>query len=120
MTVVVHQPETLSTFRCNVMDAIIEYGARPRHNISYRQLAEAIGRPTMLGHHLAYPLGDIGYWCHRAGLPILTSIVVSEQSEEPSEGFWDLIRNLYKVQPANRKSFLANMQDSVFAYWGER
>jgi hypothetical protein len=105
----------LTPFRREVMAAVIEHGAQEARCLSYRQVAEAINRPTMLGHWLAYPLGDISRWCHRAGLPLLSSIVVSEHSEEPSEGFWHLVDGLYKVRPIDRAAFLVNMQTSVFA-----
>lgn len=110
----------LSSFRQDVMQAIIEEGARPGHNISYGQLADAIGRPEMLGHHLAFPLGDVSRHCHRMGLPLLSAIVVGEHSEEPGEGFWAMVNGLYKVMPYDRQGFLANMQDSVYSYWEDR
>ena len=112
----------LTPFRCDVMDMVIQHGARRGYNISYGSLADYLGRPNMLGHHLAYPLGDVSIWCHKAGLPLLSSIVVSEHTEEPGEGFWTLVGSLYRpwAKPKDRKSFLQNMQDSVYAYWEGR
>ena len=77
--------------------------------------------PDMLCHHLAYPLGDVSLDCHRRGEPLLSSIVVRNDSQEPGEGFWRLVDGLYKVKPyrgpEGQQEFLTNMQNSVFRYF---
>lgn len=110
-------PTPLTPFRVNLRGALIQHGANLGRCLTYEETAFLIGRPGMLGHHLAYPLGDVSRDCFRRGEPLLSSIVVSEHSEEPGEGFWVMVDGLYRVPPYDRREFLANMQQAVFRYW---
>ena len=109
----------LTSFQRRVMDVLIE-AARAGRCMTYKEVATAAGRPEMLGHWLANTLGDISKWCHKAGMPLLSAIVVSEHSEDPGEGFWRMVDNLYRIRYTDGETFLRNMQAAVFAFWRDR
>lgn len=55
-----------------------------RQILTYEILGKMIGVPARgLAHHL----GHVMHYCHRAGLPPLTVLVVQTDSGKPGEGF---------------------------------
>jgi hypothetical protein len=105
-----------------VRDRLIT-AARRRERVTYKMIARAIGRPIK-GPHWAVPIGRVLAPISEdevaAGRPMLSAIVVSQDSDLPGEGFYKLGRQLGVVDAGETPEAFARRQIRlVYEYWAE-
>lgn len=96
-------------------EAIICYG---------KDIATIMNLPTQ-GEHMAREvgqiLGEISECEHNNKRPLLSSVVVREDTKSPGEGFFKLARQLGKLEPNQDKAtFWQNELQDVYNTWRER
>jgi hypothetical protein len=77
--------------------------AANQQTIQYRQLCKKM--KFGVGPILSGPLGRIMNWCHREGLPALTSIVVEKSTGVPSTGLTTVSNNNFPAEQQRVFSF---------------
>ena len=106
---------------------ILAYGelisaARHRGTVTYQEIAELVGLPTRgsyMGAEIGHLLGEISEDEHRHGRPMLSAIAVSV-SGMPGPGFFELARNLGKLDTAGaeqERDFWKKEKVAVYATW---
>lgn len=70
-------------------------------------------------HLLGEDLGEISEFEHSQGRPLLSAIVVAEDSNLSGVGFFEMAERLELFDPSkiSKKKFLAQEQNKVFEYW---
>jgi hypothetical protein len=95
--------------------------ARQRQTVSYKDLAKATGR-EMKGPnwavHIGRILGRISSEEAHAGRPLLSVIVVSQDTKRPGGGFYNLGKELGLLQPGETEDrFIDRQTERVYDYW---
>ena len=105
----------------SVRDRLVT-AARQHERVTYKEVAKAIGRPIK-GPHWAVPIGRVLAPISEdevaAGRPMLSAIVVSQDSDLPGEGFYKLGKQLGVVNAGETSEDFAKRQiRQVYEYWG--
>jgi len=93
--------------------------------IYYTELAPLVGLPKQgqhMGSEIGHLLGEISEDEHRAGRPMLSSIVIGA-SKKPGSGYYQLARDLGKLRgtgTAEESAFWESEKAAVYKYWGAR
>jgi hypothetical protein len=107
--------------------ALISEGAHKKRSLTHQQLFSQIGfvdEHDMPGRDLmtSLLLPSIGQRCFDRGLPILSSLAVSDATLKPGEWFKALIRDLLGIacpeDPVAWRSFVDYEQEKALQYWG--
>jgi hypothetical protein len=97
--------------------------ARYRGTTTYQAVAEIVGLPltgSYMGKEIGQLLGEIVEDESRQGRPMLTAVVVSSASSLPGSGFFNLARELGKLQggsPEAERGFWEEEKEAVYATW---
>ena len=62
--------------------------------ITYKELCDRAGNVIAPRPSAPY-LGDLSYWCVEAGMPMISSMVVSQETGMPGPGFYPFYRTTY-------------------------
>ncbi len=96
--------------------------ARFRGTVTYQELAQIMGI-ALIGAHMGqvtgHILGEISEDEHARGRPMLSAVAVGV-SGTPGSGFFDLARQLGKLQEESaqaQRAFWEGERDAVFATW---
>jgi hypothetical protein len=97
--------------------------ARYRGTITYQEVAEAMGI-TPTGGHMAKEVGriadEISEDEHRAGRPMLSAILVHKGDGKPGKGFFDLAKDLGKLQEDSgemKHRFWEEEKRAIYDFW---
>jgi hypothetical protein len=87
---------------------------------TYQDIAQIMGLPLKGSHmsrEVGWILGEISEDEHRAGRPMLSAVAVNVEFV-PGDGFFELARNLGKLNPqADEVAFWKMERDAVYAAW---
>jgi len=86
--------------------------ARDHRLVPYMEMANAHGGRGYFGQ----VLDELNRREHAKGHPLISAIVVSAQSHEPSEGFYKLVEELKLASGRSRRQIWETERDRVWAF----
>ena len=103
---------------------LLELITNGKNNITYEEIKNQTGIPTYLpGHDVGAYVGDLSMHCHKLGLPLISVMVVSKETQICGEGFFKLCNglNVHPEYKTSMKSMFKVCMDEVkqCKRWGE-
>ncbi|MFN5297832.1 MAG: hypothetical protein ACK5HA_05995 [Planctomycetaceae bacterium] len=106
-----------------VLYGILRGVAANRGVITYAQLSDAYpnaeGDPINPQYGWNQPLGELNVSLHRAGCPPLSAVVISQERNEPGNGFWGSAPNV-PPRPTNEIERLETWHGLLDQVYGHR
>lgn len=81
--------------------------------LSYKELAEKVGKISVVPHNLGLYLGRVSQFCMDNGAPPISVVVGNIEDGEPGAGFFELITGR-KIKKEDRMTIRVNKVEEVY------